>query len=81
MTEHEDFAVSSCHDLYLGDEIEATYKGVIVHRGRVTDLARDHNVFWIMDELRGGRRLLDLAELEVTRIRDITGNPATNEAA
>jgi hypothetical protein len=81
MTANDTFAVGSCLKLNLRDDIEATYKGVLVHRGRVTDLAPDHNLFWIMDELRGGRRLLDLAELEVTRIQGITRDPATNEAA
>lgn len=81
MTENETFTIRTCHDLNLGDEIAATYKGVTVHRGRVTDLAPDHNIFWIMDDLRGGRRLLDLTELEVTRIHDTTEDPATNEAA
>lgn len=80
MTENETFTIRACHDLNLGDETEATYNGVVVHRGRVTDLAPDHNLFWIMDGLRGGRRLVDLAELEVTRIQDVTGVPATNEA-
>lgn len=80
MTENETSTIRTCPDLN-GDEIEATYKGVTVHRGRVTDLAPDHNLFWIMDEFRSGRRLLDLAELEVSRIQDFTGNPATNEAA
>jgi hypothetical protein len=81
MTANETFAIGSCLELNLGDEIEATYKGVLVHRGRVTDLAPDHNLFWIMDELRGGRRLLDLAELVVTRNQDIPRDPANNEAA
>lgn len=41
MTENETFTIRTCHDLNLGDEIAATYKGVTVHRGRVTDLAPD----------------------------------------
>jgi hypothetical protein len=81
MTADETSAIGSCLELNLGDEIEATYKGVLVHRGRVTDLAPDHNLFWIMDKLRGGRRLLELIELEVIRIQDVAGDPATNEAA
>ncbi len=64
----QSFVVGACCELNLGDEIEAAYKGSVVHRGRVTDLAPDHNLFWIDDEVRGGRRLLDLAELEVTRL-------------
>lgn len=81
MTENETFTIRSCHDLNLGDEIEATYKGVTVHRGRVTDLTPDHNLFWIMDELRGGRRLLDLAELKVTRSPDTAQGSAKEQAA
>jgi hypothetical protein len=28
----------------------------------------DHGLFWIMDDLRGGRRLLDMSELEIVRV-------------
>jgi hypothetical protein len=52
--------VSSCRDLAAGDDIDARYKRALVHRGRVTERAPEHGLFWIMDDLTGGRRLLDL---------------------
>ena len=69
--------VSSCHDLATGDEIDARYKGALVHRGRVTEMAPDHGLFWIMDDLTGGRRLLDMAELEIVRV----DSPVISDAA
>jgi hypothetical protein len=68
MTKDRKSIVSSCHELAAGDEIDARYKGALVHRGRVTERAPDHGLFWIMDDLRGGRRLLDMAELEIVRV-------------
>lgn len=51
--------------------------GALVHRGRVTDIAPDHGMFWIMDDLNGGRRLLDLAEVQVTWTKGAAaGTPA-----
>ena len=62
MTMNEE-TVDTCHDLAAGDLIAARYKGSLVHRGRVTERVPDHGLFWIMDELTGGRRLLDMADL------------------
>lgn len=52
MTTSEE-TVADCHDL--------------VHQGRVTEQVSEHGLFWIMDELTGGRRLLDRADLEIGR--------------
>lgn len=52
-------------ELSSGDRVEAYYKGTLVHRGEVTDIAPNLELFWIQDDLTGGRRLLDLAELDV----------------
>jgi hypothetical protein len=60
--------ISSCLELNLGDEINATYKGALVHHGHVTELAPDHNLFWILDDFVGGRRLIDMVELSIYRI-------------
>lgn len=60
--------VRSCQELSAGDEIHARHKGMLVHRGQVTEVVPDHGLFWIMDELTGGRRLLDMAELEIVRL-------------
>jgi hypothetical protein len=68
MTMNEE-TVGTCHDLAAGDLIAARYKGSLVHRGRVTERVPDHGLFWIMDELTGGRRLLDMADLEIGRVR------------
>lgn len=59
--------VQSCHELLAGDDISARYKGVLVHRGKVTEVVPGHGLFWIMDELTGSRRLLDMADLDITR--------------
>ena len=60
--------VGSCHELHPGDAVEAFYKSNLVHRGPVTDTAPDLGLFWILDTLTGGRRLLDMSELEIVRL-------------
>lgn len=59
--------VRSCDELSAGDEINARYNGILVHRGRVTGIVPGRGLFWIMDELTGSRRLLDMADLEIAR--------------
>lgn len=59
--------VQSCQELTAGDEIKARYKGALVHRGQVTEVAPGHGLFWIMDEITGGRKLLAVADLEISR--------------
>jgi hypothetical protein len=59
--------ISANSELSAGDCIEAYYKGTLVHRGEVTDIAPNHDLFWIWDVLTDGRRLLDIAELEVRK--------------
>lgn len=68
MTVNEE-AVGTCHELAAGDRIVARYKGSLAHRGCVTERVPEHGLFWIMDELTGGRRLLDMADLEISRVR------------
>jgi hypothetical protein len=68
MTMGEETFVSSCHELDAGDFIVARYKGSLVHRGSVTERVPEHGLFWILDELTGGRRLLDMADLEIVRV-------------
>lgn len=72
----EETVVETCHDLAAGDVITARRKGYVVHRGRVTERAPEHGLFWIMDELIGGRRLLDMADLEIVRGRGVGKNIA-----
>lgn len=59
--------VSSNSELTAGDLIEAYYKGSLVHRGEVTDIAPSQELFWIYDALTGGRRLLDITEFEIRK--------------
>jgi hypothetical protein len=59
--------IASNSDLSCGDFIEAYYKGILVHRGEVTDIAPNHDLFWIMDLETGGRRLLDISEFEICK--------------
>lgn len=83
MTVDEKTFVQSCHELTAGDEIIAFHKGSLVHQGRVTERVPDHGLFWIMDQLTGGRRLLDMADLEIFRTLSpaIPGNTDTEQAA
>jgi hypothetical protein len=68
MTVREESIVRASADLSAGEEIEAWHDGRIFHRGKVTDLAPDRGLFWIMDTLTGGRKLLDMAEFEIVRV-------------
>ncbi|WP_258074152.1 hypothetical protein [Arthrobacter sp. Y81] len=83
MTMGEETVVGTCHELAAGDFIVARYKGALVHRGRVTERVPEHGLFWILDELAGGRRLLDMADLEIGRVRsDVTAqDPGAEPAA
>jgi hypothetical protein len=67
MTVYEETVVS-CHDLAAGDLIAARYKDSLVHRGRVTERVPDHGLFWIVDEVTRGRRLLAMADLKIGRV-------------
>ncbi|QCO98581.1 hypothetical protein FCN77_13835 [Arthrobacter sp. 24S4-2] len=75
--------VHSCHELTAGDEIVARSMGSLVHRGRVAERVPDHGLFWIMDELSGGRRLLDMSDLEIVRVPSaaIPANTNTEQTA
>lgn len=66
MTTSEE-TVADCHDLVAGNLVSARYKGSLVHRGRLTEQVPVHGLFWIMDEVTGGRRVLDRADLEIGR--------------
>ena len=67
MTEHT--PVSSCSRLSVGDRIEALRDGRVVHRGRVLDVVPALELFWILDDRTGTRRLLDLEMLSVLHCR------------
>lgn len=61
-------AIGSCHELKPGDTIEAFHENNLVHRGPVTHTLPELGLFWILDNLTGGRRLLDMSELEIVRL-------------
>ncbi|WP_354298650.1 hypothetical protein [Pseudarthrobacter sp. PvP022] len=61
--------MTSCHELMDGDSVDALYREALVHRGRVTERMPEHGLFWIMDEVTGGRRLLDMAELDIVLLQ------------
>lgn len=75
MTMSEETVVGTCHELAAGDFIVARYKGSLVHRGRVTERVPEHGLFWILDELTGGRRLLDMADLEIGHVHQTVTAP------
>jgi len=66
-TETDKILIHSTKELSTGDWVSATYKGVLVHLGQVTEIAPSHELFWIVDSLTGSRRLLDLVEFGITR--------------
>ena len=61
-------AIGSCYELGSGDAVEAFHEDMLIYRGPVTEVVPDHGLFWILDTLTGGRRLVDMSELEVVRI-------------
>jgi hypothetical protein len=61
--------IRACAELSVGDEIEAWHNGRLFHRGLVTQTVPTMDLFWIIDERTGARRLLDVDALEILRIR------------
>lgn len=79
MTDAETGLVRACRELSTGDEIEAKYQDRLIYRGRVTEMIPHLELFWIIDTVNGGRKLLDTAELEIFRVpvEDIRDKPDT----
>ncbi|MFE4541051.1 hypothetical protein [Arthrobacter sp. NPDC056727] len=71
-----DLVVQGCADLSIGDDINAWQGGHLFHTGTVTDLLPAMGLFWIRERALGERRLLDMSELEITRVL----HPALQEA-
>jgi hypothetical protein len=65
-------AVLSTAAHVYGDQIEESYKGTLVHRGQVTEIALRQELFWTADYLTGSRRLPDIAELEILEPRRLS---------
>jgi hypothetical protein len=68
MVNNDRIAAGSCDELQPGDAIEAFYKGTLLYRGPVTEIAPQHGLFWILDTVTGSRRLLDVAEFSIVRL-------------
>jgi len=59
--------------LQAGDHIEAWHNGKLFHHGRVTDVVPKLDLFWILDERTGTRRLLDPEVLEIVKVEPTPG--------
>lgn len=60
--------VQSCEELLVGDQVEAWHNGKLFHRGKVIRTVADTDLFWILDERTGTRRLIDAEALVVRRV-------------
>lgn len=80
MNHTEDLKVSACTELSAGDEVEAWYGGRLRHRGPVTEVAPAAGVFWIMDYMGGGRKVLDVEDFHVLRVRPRPASPTSVQA-
>jgi hypothetical protein len=65
--------------LRIGDTIEAWHRGRLFHRGRVTDVVPHLELFWILDERTGTRKLLDPEALEIRHVEP-QGRAITSKA-
>ncbi|WP_224047762.1 hypothetical protein [Arthrobacter sp. NicSoilB4] len=52
----------------MGDEIEAWHNGRLFHRGKVIRTVAATDLFWILDERTGTRRLIDAEALVIVRV-------------
>ena len=60
--------VTSCEELSVGDQIEAWHNGKLFHRGEVIRTVAATDLFWILDERTGTRRLIDAEVLVIRRV-------------
>lgn len=60
--------VQSIGELSVGDQIEAWHNGKLFHRGEVIRTVADTDLFWILDESTGTRRLIDTEALVIVRV-------------
>lgn len=60
--------VLSCEELSVGDGIEAWHNGKLFHRGEVIRTVAATDLFWILDERTGTRRLIDAEALLILRV-------------
>jgi hypothetical protein len=76
MTAEVSRQVQSCGELSVGDQIEAWHNGRLFHRGEVIRTVAATDLFWILDERTGTRRLIDSEALVIVR----AGAPAAPAA-
>ena len=67
MTAGDEQQVLSCEELSVGDQIEAWHNGRLFHRGEVIRTVAATDLFWILDERTGTRRLIDAEALVIRR--------------
>ncbi|WP_235500240.1 hypothetical protein [Arthrobacter sp. Leaf69] len=68
MTAEVSRQVQSCGELSVGDQIEAWHNGRLFHRGEVVRTVAATDLFWILDERTGTRRLIDSEALVIVRV-------------
>ena len=68
MTAEVSQQVQSSGELSVGDRIEAWHNGKLFHRGEVIRTVADTDLFWILDEGTGTRRLIDTEALVIVRV-------------
>lgn len=68
MTAEDARQVQSCEELVVGDQIEAWHNGKLFHRGEVVRTVPATDLFWILDEKTGTRRLIDAEALVILRV-------------
>lgn len=75
MTAGDARQVHSGGELSVGDGIEAWHNGKLFHRGEVIRTVAATDLFWILDERTGTRRLIDTEALVILRA-EAPGAPA-----
>ena len=60
--------IRSCSELSYGDEIEAWRFGKLLHRGRVNQTLPSVEMFWIICQRTGTRKLVDMEAAAILRI-------------
>lgn len=67
MTAGDARQVYSSEELSVGDRIEAWHNGRLFHRGEVIRTVAATDLFWILDDRTGTRRLIDTEALVILR--------------
>ncbi|MDR7083469.1 hypothetical protein J2X01_002763 [Arthrobacter ginsengisoli] len=81
MAAEDALQVQSCGELSVGDEIEAWHNGRLFHRGEVIRTVPATDLFWILDERTGTRRLIDAEALVIRRVAVPAGKTGPVAAA